>query len=120
MNGAGGRLRPPATRARPRDAGAYAALLRRLHAPDPGVNRLILAALPGIERDYPIRSMPRLPVWHRGRVVLVGDAAPWHRPGPPRGSSSHWCAESEAVFEGNGARRDMGKDQDWPACSEAL
>ena len=36
----------------------------------------VLAATPALERSYlPLFDLPRLPRWHRGRIVLIGDAA---------------------------------------------
>lgn len=40
---------------------------------DPAVRRLIRAA--GRMDGRPLYDLPPLPVWHRGRVVLIGDAA---------------------------------------------
>ncbi|GIF03417.1 FAD-dependent monooxygenase [Actinoplanes siamensis] len=40
---------------------------------DPAVRELIRAA--GPMRQWPLRDLPPLPSWHRGRMVLLGDAA---------------------------------------------
>ena len=45
---------------------AYAAHLRELHRTDPQANRDVLAAVGGIDHDYPIFDLPELPAWHRG------------------------------------------------------
>jgi len=80
----------------PADPRAYAALLRRLHRDDPRENREILAGVEGIDRDYPIFDMPALPVWHRGNVVLVGDAA--HAVGPHAGQGASIAIEDAIVL----------------------
>ncbi len=82
--------------ATPQDPARYAELLRRLHRTDPEDNRRILAALAEVERDYPIHAMPPLPIWHRGRVVLVGDAA--HAVGPHAGQGASMAIEDGLVL----------------------
>ena len=82
---------------------AYAAHLRALHASDPQVNRDILSHVDAIERDYPIYDMPELPVWHRGRVVLVGDAA--HAVGPHAGQGASMAIEDAVVLAACSRRR---------------
>ena len=75
---------------------AYAAHLRALHRTDPQANRDILAAVERVDRDYPIHDLPELPVWHRGRVVLVGDAA--HAVGPHAGQGASMAIEDAVVL----------------------
>ncbi|MEO8242880.1 MAG: FAD-dependent monooxygenase, partial [bacterium] len=60
--------------------------LRQLHARDPAEVRAILAQVQDPLQSYPIFDMPRLPHWHRGRVVLLGDAA--HAVGPHAGQGA--------------------------------
>jgi 2-polyprenyl-6-methoxyphenol hydroxylase-like FAD-dependent oxidoreductase len=75
---------------------AYAAFLRTLHRGDPQENRDILGAVRGIEKDYAIFDLPELPVWHRERVVLVGDAA--HAVGPHAGQGASMAIEDAIVL----------------------
>ena len=97
---------------RPDDPREYADRLRRLHASDPQLNRSILAAIPGIERDYPIYNMPPLPTWHRGRIVLVGDAA--HAVGPHAGLGA-----SMAIEDGLVLADELLKNEDYEAAFSA-
>lgn len=75
---------------------AYARRLRALHSSDPAPNSDILAAVEGIDRDYPIYDIPELPRWHRGNVVLVGDAA--HAVGPHAGQGAAMALEDAIVL----------------------
>lgn len=47
-------------------------------------------------RDYPLFDMPAQPVWHRGRVVLVGDSA--HAVGPHAGQGAAMAIEDAIVL----------------------
>jgi 2-polyprenyl-6-methoxyphenol hydroxylase-like FAD-dependent oxidoreductase len=85
--------RPQAAFSKPEE---YAAFLRELHREDPENNRRILAAVSRIERDYPIYDVPELPAWHRGRVVLLGDAA--HAIGPHAGQGASMAIEDAIVL----------------------
>lgn len=80
----------------PMDGRAGAVKLRELHAQDPADNRRILAAITETDRFYPIFDMPDLPVWHGGRVVLVGDAA--HAVGPHAGQGASMAIEDAVVL----------------------
>ncbi|MFI6499946.1 FAD-dependent monooxygenase [Nonomuraea typhae] len=62
------------------DAGPTAELLR--HSP--------------IELGYPIHDLPPVPVWHRGRVVLTGDAA--HATSPSSGQGASQAIEDAIVL----------------------
>jgi 2-polyprenyl-6-methoxyphenol hydroxylase-like FAD-dependent oxidoreductase len=74
----------------------YVAWLRDLHWRDPRIIDAILAEVPGIARDYPVFDMPALREWHRGRVVLVGDAA--HAVGPHAGQGAAMAIEDAIVL----------------------
>jgi len=87
---------PENSTAAPGDPEAYARHLRQLHEYDPPDNRLILSRVERIERDYPIFDMPELPFWHRGNVVLVGDAA--HAVGPHAGQGASMAIEDAMVL----------------------
>jgi 2-polyprenyl-6-methoxyphenol hydroxylase-like FAD-dependent oxidoreductase len=75
---------------------AYAERLRRLHRADPPDIGDILAAVARVDRDYPVFDVPELPVWHAGRVVLVGDAA--HAVGPHAGQGASMAIEDAMVL----------------------
>jgi 2-polyprenyl-6-methoxyphenol hydroxylase-like FAD-dependent oxidoreductase len=75
---------------------SYRDPLRALHHPDPAFVNEILAKIPEITRNYPIFNMPALPCWHRGRVVLVGDAA--HAVGPHAGQGATMAIEDALVL----------------------
>jgi 2-polyprenyl-6-methoxyphenol hydroxylase-like FAD-dependent oxidoreductase len=49
-----------------------------------------------IDRSYPIYDMPVLPSWHKGRVVLLGDAA--HAVGPHAGQGASMAIEDAIVL----------------------
>lgn len=70
--------------------------LRALHAHDPYPNREILERVDDIERTYPIYDMPSLPCWHKGPVVLIGDAA--HAVGPHAGQGASMAIEDALVL----------------------
>jgi 2-polyprenyl-6-methoxyphenol hydroxylase-like FAD-dependent oxidoreductase len=78
------------------DPVAYADFLRSLHADDPEPNRQILAALPAMERFYPIYDLPPLATWHTRRVVLLGDAA--HAVAPHAGQGASMALEDAVVL----------------------
>jgi 2-polyprenyl-6-methoxyphenol hydroxylase-like FAD-dependent oxidoreductase len=75
---------------------AYARKIAGLHATDPSENRAILHSVPAIERNYPVYDVPELPQWHRGRVVLLGDAA--HAVGPHAGQGASMAIEDAVVL----------------------
>ena len=54
------------------------------------------AAVGRIDHDYPIFDLPELAIWHRGRVVLVGDAA--HAVGPHAGQGASMAIEDAVVL----------------------
>ncbi len=57
----------------------------------------VLAATPAERRSYlPLHDLPRLPRWHRGRTVLVGDAA--HAMTPNLGQGAAQALEDVAVL----------------------
>jgi 2-polyprenyl-6-methoxyphenol hydroxylase-like FAD-dependent oxidoreductase len=78
------------------DPVAYAREIRVLHANDPSPNAEILDHVEVIERCYPIYDVPALPCWHKGRVVLMGDAA--HAVGPHAGQGASMAMEDALVL----------------------
>ena len=70
--------------------------IRQMHVDDPFPNAAILNEVDSVERSYPIFDMPPLPVWSRGRVVLLGDAA--HAIGPHAGQGASMAIEDALVL----------------------
>lgn len=75
---------------------AYMAFLRSLHESDPDPIPRILAAVPAMERYYPINDLPPLATWHTRRVVLLGDAA--HAVAPHAGQGASMALEDAVVL----------------------
>lgn len=80
------------------DPVAYAGRIAAMHDGDPLDNSRILAAVPSIERNYPIYDMPELRRWHTSRVVLMGDAA--HAVAPHSGQGASMAIEDALVLAG--------------------
>ncbi|WP_045022772.1 FAD-dependent oxidoreductase [Agrobacterium arsenijevicii] len=78
------------------DGKAFADRIRQMHTGDPEPNRTILAEVDSIDRAYPVFDMPDLPVWSRGRIVLLGDAA--HAVGPHAGQGASMAIEDALVL----------------------
>jgi 2-polyprenyl-6-methoxyphenol hydroxylase-like FAD-dependent oxidoreductase len=78
------------------DPAGYARKISALHAGDPSPNAEILEHVRRIERSYPIYDMPALPSWHKGRAVLIGDAA--HAVGPHAGQGASMAIEDALVL----------------------
>lgn len=74
----------------------YVERLRLMHRADAPVVDAILKHVPQIARDYPIFDMPPLPSWHRGRIVLLGDAA--HAIGPHSGQGAAMAIEDAVAL----------------------
>lgn len=69
--------------------------LRALFAEDPAPVPGLIEAAPAIVAT-PIHDMPPLPSWHRGRVVLLGDAA--HAVSPSAGQGAAQALEDAIVL----------------------
>jgi FAD-dependent urate hydroxylase len=71
--------------------------LPALYADDAGpAARLVQASDPGdIKNASPIHSIPHLPRWHRGRMIVIGDAA--HAPTPTSGQGASLAIEDAVV-----------------------
>ena len=80
----------------PVDATDFASKIRALHTDDPSPNADILKCVEKLDRAYPIYDMPALPVWWKGRVVLLGDAA--HAVGPHAGQGASMAIEDALVL----------------------
>lgn len=78
------------------DGAAYAGKLAAMHQGDPLDTMAILAAMPRLDRHYPIYDMPELPRWSSGRVVLMGDAA--HAVAPHSGQGASLAIEDGLVL----------------------
>jgi len=78
------------------DPAGYAREIRALHAGDPEPNSAILDRVERIDCRYPIYDMPALPYWHKGPVVLIGDAA--HAVGPHAGQGASMAVEDALVL----------------------
>src|SRR5918995_318886 len=72
--------------------------LPALYADDAGpAVRLVQASDPGdIQNASSIHSIPHLPVWHRGPMVVIGDAA--HAPTPTSGQGASLAIEDAVVL----------------------
>lgn len=71
-------------------------LLMEMHRDDfPLINQIIQVTESGIGA-YPIYDIPPQPIWHKGRVVLVGDAV--HAVSPSSGQGASLAMEDAAVL----------------------
>ena len=67
-----------------------------LHRDDPTEVTQILRAITGNVGTWPVYDIPSLPVWHRGAVCLLGDAA--HAIGPHVGQGASLALEDAFVL----------------------
>jgi 2-polyprenyl-6-methoxyphenol hydroxylase-like FAD-dependent oxidoreductase len=77
----------------PRD---YARKIAALHADDPLDNARIMAAVAGIDRNFPVYDMDELSRWSTPRVLLMGDAA--HAVAPHSGQGASMAIEDALVL----------------------
>jgi 2-polyprenyl-6-methoxyphenol hydroxylase-like FAD-dependent oxidoreductase len=83
----------PSWSARDRSAEDWLARLRIVYADDtPGRDLLERTAAHQLSVLGPLETMPKVPRWHRGRMVLIGDAV--HAPSPSSGQGASLAAES--------------------------
>ena len=76
---------------------AWKARLLELHADDPDpIARIIHATPAGEIGRWPLRDLSALPVWHKGLVCMVGDAA--HATSPSAGQGASMALEDAAVL----------------------
>jgi FAD-dependent urate hydroxylase len=69
--------------------------LAELYAQDAGPAVRLVEASEIASKASPIHSIPHLPVWHRGRMVVIGDAA--HAPTPTSGQGASLAVEDAVV-----------------------
>lgn len=70
--------------------------LLQLYAADAGPAVSLIEATPGLLAVSPIHTMPHLPVWHAGRMIVIGDAA--HAPSPSSGQGASLSIEDAVVL----------------------
>jgi FAD-dependent urate hydroxylase len=70
--------------------------LLRPYDEDSGPAVALVRATPHIMPMTPIHTIPRLPAWHRGRMVVIGDAA--HAPSPTSGQGASLSVEDAVVL----------------------
>ena len=70
--------------------------LQRLFADDAGPAAELIAAGGAPMPADPIHSIPHLPHWHRGRMLVLGDAA--HAPSPSSGQGASLAIEDAVVL----------------------
>jgi FAD-dependent urate hydroxylase len=67
-----------------------------IYAGDAGPAVPLVEATPQLMTMTPVHSIPRLPMWRRGRMVVVGDAA--HAPSPSSGQGASLSIEDGVVL----------------------
>jgi FAD-dependent urate hydroxylase len=70
--------------------------LLKLFADDAGPAIPLIQATPEMLAMTPIHAIPHLPVWHRGRMIVIGDAA--HAPSPTSGQGASLSIEDSLVL----------------------
>jgi FAD-dependent urate hydroxylase len=71
-------------------------LLLELYRDDAGSAVDLIEATPEIMPMSPVHSIPHLPTWHRGRMIVTGDAA--HAPSPTSGQGASLSIEDGVVL----------------------
>jgi 2-polyprenyl-6-methoxyphenol hydroxylase-like FAD-dependent oxidoreductase len=70
--------------------------LLQLYAADAGPAVALIESTPDLMAVSPIHTMPRLPAWHAGRMIVIGDAA--HAPSPTSGQGASLSIEDAVVL----------------------
>lgn len=70
--------------------------LLELYADDAGPAAALIQASSMMTALSPIHTVPHLPMWHRGRMIVVGDAA--HAPSPTSGQGASLSIEDAVVL----------------------
>lgn len=65
-------------------------------ADDTGPARQLIEAAPEVAPFSPIHTMPKLRRWHRGRMIIIGDAA--HAPSPTSGQGASLSIEDAVLL----------------------
>ena len=76
--------------------GDWRRLLLELYRDDAGPAVALIEATPEIMPMSPIHSIPHLPTWHQGRMIVIGDAA--HAPSPTSGQGASLAIEDAVVL----------------------
>jgi FAD-dependent urate hydroxylase len=87
---------PAAGEAKASPDGDWRRLLLELYRDDAGPAVALIEATPEIMPISPIHSIPHLPTWHRGRMIVIGDAA--HAPSPTSGQGASLAIEDAVVL----------------------
>lgn len=67
-----------------------------LYADDAGPATALITATSDFSPMTPIHTLPNLPHWHRGRMIVIGDAA--HAPSPTSGQGASLAAEDAVLL----------------------
>ena len=70
--------------------------LLQLYAGDAGPAVTLIEATPALMAVSPIHTIPHLPTWHSGRMIVIGDAA--HAPSPTSGQGASLSIEDAVVL----------------------
>lgn len=70
--------------------------LLQLYAADAGPAVRLIEATPDLMAVSSIHTMPHLPAWHAGRMIVIGDAA--HAPSPTSGQGASLSIEDAVVL----------------------
>ncbi|MBV9160809.1 MAG: FAD-dependent monooxygenase [Pseudonocardiales bacterium] len=70
--------------------------LLALYADDAGPATALIQATPQMTAMSPIHVLAHLPTWHRGRMIVIGDAA--HAPSPSSGQGASLSIEDAVVL----------------------
>ena len=77
-------------------SGEWRRRLLQLYADDAGPAVALIEATPALMAVSPIHTMPHLPTWHTGRMIVIVDAA--HAPSPTSGQGASLSIEDAAVL----------------------
>jgi 2-polyprenyl-6-methoxyphenol hydroxylase-like FAD-dependent oxidoreductase len=88
------REEPSADQRQDPDVPALRAQLVETFADDAGPARALVEATPALADLTPLHTIPKLARWHRGPIVLIGDAA--HAPSPTSGQGASLSIEDAA------------------------
>ena len=78
------------------DSDTWRASMLDLYAGDAGPATALIEATPHFSPMTPIHTVPQLRQWHRGRMIVIGDAA--HAPSPTSGQGASLAAEDAVLL----------------------